>query len=377
LITTNFLEHWAEISEVINGLCGEFDRHWRRRRRIIDSALLAAAIMKLSWSKNTEGYGSNLSSFWKECKSMGLLLRKNTPISASSFCEARMKLDEEIFRAANWALIKNIPKVQTKSLLPGLRVFAIDGSIIDLPRPLSKCGYQLRSEKSHYPQGLLSCLYNLNNGVPYDFQLADHMNERLCACEHLNLLGENDVIIYDRGYFSYVMLWHHVETKVAGIFRLRAEGNFKAIQEFIECGKDEEIISVSPEISNTRNHILKHNPEVTIEPLKVRLIKCKVEGKLYYFATTVFDRSIRATQIVKAYEARWAIEELYKVSKCLIGVEDFHGKTDRGVKQELYAGLLLITLTRIAANKCEDEINATLNKSKKKKAESKLTSKIA
>lgn len=41
------------------------------------------------------------------------------------------------------------------------------------------------------------------------------------------------------------------------------------------------------------------------------------------------------------------IEELYKISKEFIDVKDFHGKSECGVKQELYAHALLINTTRI------------------------------
>jgi hypothetical protein len=41
----------------------------------------------------------------------------------------------------------------------------------------------------------------------------------------------------------------------------------------------------------------------------------------------------------------------------LIDVEEFHAQSERGVKQELFAHFVLITLNRIFANHAEDEIN--------------------
>ena len=34
----------------------------------------------------------------------------------------------------------------------------------------------------------------------------------------------------------------------------------------------------------------------------------------------------------------------------MIGIEDFHGQSERGVKQELFAHFVLITLTRLFSN---------------------------
>src|SRR5690606_10712197 len=50
-------------------------------------------------------------------------------------------------------------------------------------------------------------------------------------------------------------------------------------------------------------------------------------------------------------------EELYKISKCLFVVEDFHAKNERGVKQELFAHFVLITLSRLFTNRADLELN--------------------
>ncbi len=54
---------------------------------------------------------------------------------------------------------------------------------------------------------------------------------------------------------------------------------------------------------------------------------------------------------------RGIAEELYKVSKRLMEIEDFHGQSERGVKQELYACFTLIAMTRLFANHGEDHLN--------------------
>jgi hypothetical protein len=59
------------------------------------------------------------------------------------------------------------------------------------------------------------------------------------------------------------------------------------------------------------------------------------------------------------YHSRWGIEELYKVSKQLMSIEEFHAKSNRGVKQELFAHFILITLTRIFSNHSEDHFNSS------------------
>ena len=83
----------------------------------------------------------------------------------------------------------------------------------------------------------------------------------------------------------------------------------------------------------------------------------------YAVGDTVFilDRDqYSIDQLSDLYHARWGIEELYKVPKRLMEVEDFHGQSERGVKQELYACFTLIAMTQLFANHGEDPLNGGL-----------------
>ena len=76
--------------------------------------------------------------------------------------------------------------------------------------------------------------------------------------------------------------------------------------------------------------------------------------------TTLLDHKTYPAQDLRdLYLGRWRIEELYKISKQLMTVQDFHGQSGRGVKQELYAHFILITLTRLFSNRGEDRIKAS------------------
>ncbi|MEN8132743.1 MAG: transposase [Pseudomonadota bacterium] len=88
------------------------------------------------------------------------------------------------------------------------------------------------------------------------------------------------------------------------------------------------------------------------------MIKHLISGT-YTLGTTLLDGD-RYQQAVfpDLYHARWGIEELYKVSKQLVGVDDFHAQSERGVKQELFAHFVLLTLNRILANHTEAGLNA-------------------
>ena len=83
-------------------------------------------------------------------------------------------------------------------------------------------------------------------------------------------------------------------------------------------------------------------------PVDVRLVRCATDGKDYCLATTLLDAGrISAADLGDLYHGRWSVEELYKVSKQVIAVDEFHSRTERGVRQELYAHFSLIAMTRL------------------------------
>ncbi|MBF0207754.1 MAG: transposase [Oligoflexia bacterium] len=86
------------------------------------------------------------------------------------------------------------------------------------------------------------------------------------------------------------------------------------------------------------------------------LIKYSIDGEVYVCATTLVSTDYNVNDFAKLYHGRWGIEELYKISKEFIDVEDFHSRTERGVKQEVYAHLLLINIARIFEAEAKDDL---------------------
>ena len=105
--------------------------------------------------------------------------------------------------------------------------------------------------------------------------------------------------------------------------------------------------------------ILSKYPDITFKPLKLRLIKYNYSDTTYVLGTSLLDREqYKTTEFCDLYHSRWGIEELYKISKILIDVEDFHAQSERGVKQELFSHFVLITLNRMFTHQTEKGINA-------------------
>ena len=310
----NFVALWGKVITVISEVAQTFDATWQQRQRVIDSLLLVFLIFRLVFSKNAQGYGTTISAFWHSCHRMKFPLPQKQPISASSFSEARKKLDENIFKVLNQRIIEICDEHDNEQYRWfNHRLFGVDGSKLNLPRELIETGYRTPSDNAHYPQGLLSCLYQLKSKIPYDFDLVNHAHERQCALAHLKTLDTNDVVVYDRGYFSYALLYYHRHSGVHPIFRLQ-KNTYKEINAFWNSQHTDQIMTLLPS-KDTQRDIRKEYPDIHFTALTMRVVKYTLEGNTYCIGTTLLDRQYTVDAFRDVYHARWGIEELYKISK--------------------------------------------------------------
>ena len=82
------------------------------------------------------------------------------------------------------------------------------------------------------------------------------------------------------------------------------------------------------------------------KPIPFRLFKRYIKGEIYTYGTTLSRSKYPTPYLMDLYHERWKIEELYKITKQITEIEEFHSKTERGVKQEIYAHLLLVNLSQ-------------------------------
>ena len=161
------------------------------------------------------------------------------------------------------------------------------------------------------------------------------------------------------GYYSYEMLRAHAIRGVHAVFQMKRKTGID-IDRFINGGRRDTVIEVLPR-RGTLARLRRGNPDTEYGPHRLRLVRYAAGQTVFILGTTLLDRNRYAIDHPSdLYHARWGIEELYKVSKRLMEVEDFHGQSERGVKQELYACFTLIAMTRLFSNHGEDHVNGHL-----------------
>ena len=348
-----FVQLWQGIIGTVVRVAGEYDRQWQQRQRVLNTLLVVLFVFRLVFAPDRPGYALTLAELWEQCRRLGVALPLPQPVSASSICAARAKIHADVFRRIHRAILEQAPRETAGQLWHGHRIFAVDGSKLNLPRPLAQEGYRTPSSNAHYPQGLLSCLYQLRSRIPVDFDLLAHGNERLAALAHLRALAPGDVVVYDRGYYSFQLLHAHAERRLQAVFRLQRNAS-ALFRDFILGDRTDHTVTVTPSADALRQH-----PQAAFQPCRVRLIKYTVGTTTYTLATTLLDRQRYSVRdLADLYHGRWSIEELYKISKQLLTVEEFHGQTERTVQQELFAHFSLITLARLFTNRSEESFRA-------------------
>lgn len=347
MVIQKSLNFWPKLKSTVEKVCKDFDVEWQSRKRVLSTYFLVLFIFKLVLSKHKQGYNSMLCELWDSAGSELLELPQKHPVAASSMCEARQKMPETVFQKINDELLSSWHEIKPTPIWHGHRIFATDGSRLNLPRELSEKGYSIYDKKyRHYPTGLLSVLYNLSEGMVYDFILDPNVNERNCAIDHMNKMLPGDILILDRGYFSYLLLFRAVEKGIHLICRIQSgtvNGEFK---KFLENNKTDAIIDYYPSEA-IKYDLRKRGFYLNFKKITLRLVKYTIDKETYICATTLTEKCYLAEEFGKLYHGRWGVEELYKISKQFVDIESFHSKSERGVKQEIYAHLLLINIARI------------------------------
>ena len=158
------------------------------------------------------------------------------------------------------------------------------------------------------------------------------------------------------------MFHQHLKSKIHAVFRLQ-ESSYTVIRDFFSSHKTDIITTIYPSSKTQGNKILEEHPNLEIVPLPMRLIKYQISDDTFCLGTTLVDQNqySNTQDFVDIYHARWGVEELYKISKRIFIIEDFHTKSERCVKQEIFAHFALITMNRIFANQADADLNQSNN----------------
>lgn len=303
--------------------------------------------MSLTASGKGEGVDGKSGAFFRQARRSGLWPEAEA-VHRSTVTKARAKLSYAAFEQMHHDAVRLAYAVWPDDgsyAWQGLSVFAIDGSIYNLPASealrkafdpdsgLDKPG------KGHYPQCLVSTAHDVFRRLPIarTVQAMALANEREEAKALLPHIPKGGILLFDRGYPSYDLIDYLIRHyRGYWVFRCPARSTFTAVEDFVRSGQAEATITLAPPGA---------------KPIALRAIRMESpDGELsVLLANLPTEPRFAAPAVVGLYFRRWAVEVEYRDEKTSLDIETFHSQTENGIRQELFAILVMAVIARTLA----------------------------
>jgi hypothetical protein len=327
------------------------------RTRKLPFPRLISFILSSVASGSKGGMAVKAAEFVKQARRSGLWPDAKH-FSASAVCKARKKLSWKIFEQ----LLDEVADL-ADDLWPshmcdtwhGLRVLAVDGSKHRLPASVElrdafdpESGLQY-SGKGHYPECVVSVLLDVLRRSPIAQTIAPiASSERKALLDFLTRMPEHSITILDRGYYGYEVMrsFIHLNSRHFLLRHPHSRG-FAVVKQFLESGKSEQILTIYPSPQMLRT--LSEEEAVQREPLQIRAIRMiSPDGEVTALLTNLLDtKKYKADDLRNLYRLRWEVETYYRNEKITLTVEQFHSKTENGIRQEFYSAAIMCVIARI------------------------------
>ena len=274
--------------------------------------------------------------------------------TSSSFVQARAKVSHAAFVEVNALSVNYFYEKLNTAYYNGHRLVAIDGTVLTVPKTpdnIKVFGKNVLSTNAKWLKAQVSFATDVQNNICLDAQIGAYKeSERDMAKEQINKLGQGNLFLFDRGYYSYDLLNTLDVTSNEYCFRVQKKANKEIIDFVNDPDRTDDI--------------------VFINDIKVRLTKVELDnGETEYLLSSLLDfEKYTKAELKQLYHLRWGIEEQYKDIKHAITIENFSGKSPEFIKQDFYAKILSYNLSMMLF---KDNVERIANKPVKSKAKRK------
>lgn len=298
-------------------------------------------------------------------------------VTKGALTQARAKLNPEVFKRLNTVALKTFYDEVEWYNWYGMRTLSVDGTRLVLPNHQSvieEFGQHNFGPNADSPRSLAlgSMLYDVLNHVTIDAQIAPYTSsERDLLLKHLEFVKKGDLLLLDRGYPCFWLLFLLKAKGIEFCVRLKDDW-WLEVEEFLKSDEIEKIV----EFNLPKKDIgkLAEYPEYQDKTIKCRLIKVILQtGEIEILCTSLLDgEKYKTEEFKELYHYRWNEEESYKLLKSRIDLEDFSGKTAKAVKQDFYAKVFLLTMVAAYAYPIEEKVIEEFKADKDRKYSQKI-----
>ena len=279
--------------------------------------------------------------------------------SKSAFVQARKKIKPEVFKHLNQRIIEEFYKDNSGVLrqFDNLRILAMDGSRLTLPftKELEEIYGQTKNQTNTYIVQAKACvLYDLLNEICINGVLSSiDTDERTQAKQLLEHCQANDLIIYDRGYPSFELIYEHYQKNLHFLMRMPLDFS-QVVKDFVASGKTSQIVEIKP----GQKKSFENKPYTKSSTLKIRLLRITLNGGgIEVLATSLLDSKHYGNEVFKElYFKRWKIETYYDELKNKLKIEEFSGYSNQSILQDFYSTLFVSNIQTLIENEINEEI---------------------
>ena len=250
--------------------------------------------------------------------------------SKQAFSKGRQRILPEAFLELHKKSVEFFYNEADYETYFGHRVLAVDGSKINLPYNSELLDiYGSQKSTNGLIQSLVSCLTDVMNNVIIDGIMAPFdSSERELAKQNItnsvNMLTDNDIILFDRGYSSSELM--QFLDKNGGKYIMRCNATFlgKILKTHIE-----------------NDFVTTHKFVKSGMTLTFRVVRFPISaGATEILMTNILDE-FDVADFKQLYNLRWGIEKTYNCIKNKFELESFSGTKPICILQDFYANLML------------------------------------
>ena len=302
-------------------------------------------------------------------------------VTASAFTQSRSKLLHTGFIELNQkAIVQTCYEDGDYRKYRGFRLLAIDGSKVRLPDEPEICktfgtiriSNQHKKTEGEYPAAVASVLYDVLNNVALDSILAPAKAYEVdLAIEHLDFIGDNDLVLFDRGYISYIFLASLIQ-KGADFLGRCSQSSFKEARRMFRQNISSTVVTLLCPAKKKKEAQSLGLPS----KIKVRFVRVILDnGEVEVLVTSLLDEAeYPVEEFKKLYFMRWGVETFYGIIKGRLNLENFTGKTVESVRQDFYATIFISGLESLLTEDAQEKLDEKSSSNKHPQAVNKAVS---
>lgn len=290
------------------------------------------------------------------------LIQGEWSCTKSAFSQVRYRVKRDLFCAWSKHLVDLVYKNTSMRLRKWKDYYlkGVDGTtlyLLDDPNIVTEFG-GARNQYGLVAMGRAGFQVDLLNGYCCASWVGPHkLGEPHFAMLFLEDSTSKDLLIYDRNFISFELIYKHLQRGVPFLMRSTLTFN-KVVEDFVSSGQKQAIVSFLI-TDETRRSLRKQKFEVDKNTtVNVRLIRIELDtGETEVLATNLLDqKKYRHKCFKELYAKRWGCETQIDKFKNKLQIEVFTGHKPEAIYQDFFTSVIVLNLHNLIVRACDKQL---------------------